>query len=213
MDNNRPTNDRLISFAISMMLTSAFLSTAPEGIISASAGPAAPGQAITNALNGLQASGWHGASELAIPVPVNMPLSATTGKKETPLPAPITEAQLRKVLIDLSRTGAEVAINPLYATHLGLSKDGNYVQIRQLALEDDNAIQYGFALLKDGSGYYLDKGPRGGNRVAFHLDENMRIVTAIAINSAKEVTPLPLPDAESKLREVLATWAEYADTL
>ncbi|OFX10920.1 MAG: hypothetical protein A2516_07380 [Alphaproteobacteria bacterium RIFOXYD12_FULL_60_8] len=144
---------------------------------------------------------------------MSIPLSATIGKKESPLPPPITEAQLRKVLNDLTQRGTENWLKAKYAEPLGLSKNGGKVLARLLSIEDDNAIVYGISLLNDGRGYVLNKVPKGGNRVAIRLDENFKLITAIAMSSEDEVTPLPLADAESKLREVLATWAEYADTL
>ena len=193
------------------MLTSAFLSTAPEGIISAATGPTAPGQAIANALSSLQASGWHGTADLTVPTPASVPVSAVAHDKTTPPPPPITETQLRKVLNILVQTGTESWLKSNYAESLKLRKNGEKVWTRQLAIEDDNAVQYGFSLLKDGSGYVLDKGPRIGNRVAFHLDPNLKIVTAISTNSLDEFIVLSPTEAEARLREVLAIWAEYAD--
>lgn len=201
----------MISFAISIMLTSAFLSTAPEGMISAGAGPTAPGQAISDVLNGLRNSGWHGAADLSVTTPASIPVSAAAYGDTTPPSAPITEVQLRKVLNIMTQSGTEASLIPSVAKSLGLGKNGEKVRIRQLAISDDKAIQYGFALLKDGSGYILDKGPRIGNRINIHLDENLKIVSAAVINSAGEFARLSPAEAEARLREVLATWAEYAE--
>ena len=126
---------------------------------------------------------------------------------------PITEAQLRKVLNNLVQTGTEGSIRPIIAKALGLSKNGLKVWARQLAVEDEIPIQYGFAQLKNGSGYMLDKGPRNGDRIYFRLYSNLKIVTAVAMDSANEFTTLSPADAEAQLREVLAVWAEYADAL
>lgn len=211
MNDNLPTDTPLLSLAISLMLTSAFLSTAPEGIIPAAAGPTAPSQAIARALDRLQASGWHGAAELPAPASASIPTSAAANDDATQLPPPITEAQLQKVLAILAQRGLENNLKAKYAVPLRLSKNGEKVRIRQLGIEDENAIQYAIALLKDGRGYVLDKGPRVGNRVGFHLDANFKVVTAISITSADEITTLSAAEAEARLREVLATWAEYSD--
>ena len=211
MNDNRPANNRLISFTISAMLTSAFLATAPEGIVSAAAGPTAPSQAMTNVLNGLQASGWHDVAGLTATTPASVPVSVAAHGEPTPPQSPITGAQLLKVFNILMQTGTEASLVQRIAESLGLSKNGKQVLMRQLAIEDDNAVQYGFALLKDGRGYMLDKGPRDGNRIAFHLNGNLKIITAIAESSAREITILSPADAEARLREVMAVWAEYAD--
>lgn len=211
MNDDLPADTPLLSFAISLMLTSAFLSTAPEGIIPAAAGPAAPGQAIARALDGLQASGWHGAAELTAQVPASIPASAAANNDATPLPPTITEAQLKKVLDILAQKGTEGSLKTKYAVPLRLSKNGEKVRARQLAFVYENAIQYGLSLLKDGRGYVLDKGPRGGNRVGLHLDANFKVITAIEVTSADEITTLSAAEAEARLREILAIWAEYSD--
>lgn len=134
-------------------------------------------------------------------------------EQPVPAPPPITETQIRKILNILVLRGFEGSIKQETAEGLGLSKHGEKVHIRQLAIEDDSAVEYGFSLLKDGNGYMLDKGPRSGNFIAFYVDAELKIISAFAVNNAGERTPLSAADAEARLREVLASWAEYADTL
>lgn len=50
----------------------------------------------------------------------------------------------------------------------------------------------------------LDNEPRKGNRIAFRLDANFRLVSVVALDSAQKATSLTPADVEARFREVMA---------
>lgn len=204
MDKNKPTNELLLSLTLSAMLTSAFISTAPDGMISAAAIPAAPAQAIAHALDGLKGFGGPGAD---IAPPGDAPAPAATHEAEPR--SPLNKIQLERILAAINQRGTEENLKPTLAELLGLAKSGNDSPVGYAGIAiSKNDVVCGFAKLDDGRGYILDKGVLNKDGIILHIDADLKLIAAAPKNGA----PAPSrAEAEETLRQLLTLWAAYAD--
>lgn len=199
------THQRLISFAFSAMLTSAFLATAPEGMIAAGAGPNI--QAI---FTQMQTSGFPGATSLSMPASVTIPTSAAANVPAAQPAAPLSNEQLQKIRRDVEERNKRFAVDPT-ATHLlGLTKKGDSLTLLARALKDRQGVTHSFYLLDGNAGYLVVRSTHEG--IACLVDKNLNLLAAVkkpADGSGFNV--LPLPEAAPILHAELLEWAKIAD--
>ena len=202
----RFTHETLTSFAVSAMLTSAFLAPAPNGTSTAASGPQP--QAIMNALNGLRASGWAGTQDIPAPNAVAAPQAAASASAVS-APEPILTAAQQKALVTLMATyGHDIALNSGITAALGITKGNDVLTLRQLGV---NAHPFGhiYIPLPDG-GFMLIF----NNRVApasYRLDANLKLIAAVSKNGNEAPVVIPVPDAERSVHTELTFWADVAD--
>src|ERR1019366_9534153 len=110
-------HDRLVSLAVSAMLTSALFASAPGGVVAASTGPQPA--AIINALTAIRAAGWSGAQNVDMPSPPT-PQASATRNAAAASNRPISDAQFKKILDDNATNGGNTQTAPIVAKAFGV---------------------------------------------------------------------------------------------
>ena len=205
MDMNR-THEALMSLAVSAMLTSAFLASAPSGTNLASAGPQS--QAIMNALSSLRASDWAGAQEITVPTAVTELQSADPAHAASASKTILTADQ-QKILLNLRDAhGHDVALSSAVTAALGISKGAEVLTLRQLTINAHPNLHVYIPL------------PDGGFMLSFvddvaassyRLDANFKLLAAVSKKTGEAPIVIPMPDAERNAQTELAYWAAVAD--
>lgn len=203
------THERLISFAYSAMLTSAFLATAPAGIIVAGAGPNI--QAI---FMQMQASGFPGAASLSMPASVTGPSSAAVNVPAAQTVAPLSMEQLQRIRKNLEERNKRFEVD-LTATYLlGLTKKGDSLTLLTRALKDRQGVTHSIYMLDGNSGYLVVLTMADKSGVICRVDKDLNLLAAVKKPSnGSDFHVLPLPEAATILRAELSTWAVIADTV
>ncbi|MDP3543043.1 MAG: hypothetical protein Q8T11_11315 [Elusimicrobiota bacterium] len=202
------THERLLSFAFSAMLTSAFLATAPEGMMTASAGPNI--QAI---FTQIQVSGFPGAASLSKPASVTIPASAAVDAPATQPAPPLSMEQLQKIRRNLEERNKRFTVDPTVSYLLGLTKKGDSLILLGRALKDSQGVTHSIYLLEGNKGYIVTLTMEDKSGVICRVDKDLKLMTAVkkpADGSGFQV--LPLPEAAKTLHAELSTWAIIADT-
>lgn len=198
MDFARSQN-RLISFAVSAMLTSAFLSTAPSSFITAGAGPQP--MAI---LNAIRAEGWHGAQGVELPTPAAEPASAAPLAS---VPAkPLSEEQLQKICKWIADHGSVSTDIKKLTDALGLTKNDEKLTLPGMSTHDAENVIYIIQILNDGKGYVV----ADVNHELFHVywvDKNLDLVSAVSMIKGQTPAAMPIKDAAAGINHDLAFWA------
>jgi hypothetical protein len=196
--------DRLVSLTISTMLTSAFLATAPDNVVSAAAGPAA---AIQNILGGAGAAGFSGMKNIAAIVPPATPPSSGNSTRVRP----ISDAQFQKILIDARANGKDIPTSTDVTTAFGLSHKGETLTLRHDGFRDAAQKHHGITILPNGNYFFALKETETSH--VYYVDKNLFLIAAL-INSVKDgITILPNKDAQEGLNAELAYFAMVADKL
>jgi len=211
MNVNRMHN-HLISFIISAMITSAFLATAPDGIISAGAGPQMPAQLIPTVLAQVRGTGWHGTATQTIPISVAAPHTTEVNMPTQPT-APLSGEQLQKILKNLEERNKLAAVDRVITDSLGLTKNGEVLTLQYRALKDSQGIMHAFVLLNGNMGYLVSQ-RKGNESIIFHLDPTLKpVITIAGTYGQPKFSAVPLPDVEGTLQAELRYWANIADTM
>ena len=201
----RLTHETLTSFAVSAMLTSAFLAASPTIAIEASAGPQP--QIIMNALSSMHASGWAGTQEMMPPVDVAVSQSASA--EPTSAGKPILSAdQQKKLLALMAAHGQDEPLDPAGTAALGISKGNEVLTLRQLGVNTPLGV-HGYIPLPDG-GLMLGFSDETASS-NYRLDANLRLIAAISMSTKQAPIAIPMPDAERNVQTELTFWAALAD--
>jgi hypothetical protein len=213
MDSSR-TQDRLFSFVISAMLTSAVLATAPStGIITAAAGPQSP--AIMSMIDGMRSAGFSALKDAPMPSSVASPSSTVAVKATASAQPGLTPAQVAKLRkLALGPEGNDGEIRASVAKALGLNNGDRAASLRSFSAEDsDTKILVQIYLLPNNAGYIIARSDGKTVRL-FKLDAalNMTIAVSVPVND-NTVSPIPAPDAQKLCDADKATMGQIADAL
>lgn len=212
MDFNRIHN-YCASLAVSAMLTSAFLATAPEGFMAAAAGPMGATQALQSAMSGLRANDWHGTRGLTVPTVV---ATAQTTEIPTPPPpaaAPLTKGQIQTLNRILDSKNKDYVMFTAYSRLLGLTKGDETVDVRAMSAKDANNIRHNFGRILNGTGYILTREQSTDEMHMYWVSPDFKLIAAIDKSKANGLTVLAAPVAELEIKEDLVNWAKLADKL
>lgn len=208
----------LKSFAVSAMLTSALLVTAPGGAYtSAAAGPRP--QALVNALAGLRAAAWPGTQSVSIPrLPAAVPAAAvapSVARVPAPDPMKLSPAEMRRQIALLAQHGSYVDFSAEITRTLGLTSGNQVLHIDEMAYHfskspSEKGFTHYFATLPNG-GYLLARAKvdRNGKyllREVFWIDGGQNLVSAY--RWIKNDPPVRISDVEaaSRLRYEIRAW-------
>lgn len=202
------THEHLRSFALSAMLTSAVLATAPEGLIAASAGPNM--QAV---FAHIQGSGFPGTAAMPSPAAVNTPHSVAVNTAVQPA-APISEQQLRIINKDLEARNKYATLSPEQAGPLGLTKNGEPLTLLFRATHATDGIRHAFFRLDGNAGYIVGQRTEKGMTLC-RVDAKLNLVLAVTYPAGQPGVHVvtPLPEAAKILHYELSAWAGFADEM
>jgi hypothetical protein len=201
-------HDRLLSFAVSAMITASFLATAPAVTINAAAGPQPA--ALMNAMEGLRNSGWHGMTNMVMPAPVIAPRTSTPAPAADEAPA-LTDAQVKilaKLLVDY---GHDTALGSNVTSALGITAPGATITVRQISTPFDGHLARAFHILSDGG--FLVAAVSAGNARTYRANAKQELVAAVDTKTGQAPVVIPVADAQRELKAELAFWAATADQL
>ena len=205
MDLSR-THESLTSLVVSVMLTSAFLASAPHsGITEAGAGPQP--QAIVNVLSGLRASGWAGTTEMPDMMLVSTPHSAA-GSAESIAEPSLTGDQQKKLAALMAAYGHDVALSQPVTDALGLSKGGEVLTLRQLTVDEHPELHTYIPLADRGFIFFFIDTTAARS---YRLDGNFKFVAAVSKKKGQEPVVIPISDAYRNVQAEIAYWAALAD--
>lgn len=199
--------DRLVSLAVSAMLTASFLATAPGTTISAAAGPQPA--AMAGALEALRAAGWQGVKGMSIPAPVASPTVVSAPPAEVTEKPSLSDAQLEALSRLLVKYGLPGEVKPNVANALGLTKPGESLPMRELNTTVEKKLHAYHVI--DG-GYLLYAIYLGQESHIFRVNSKQELVASIKI-TPPITTPvvIPVADAQKELKDELTYWAGVAD--
>ena len=146
------TQHRLFSFAVSAMLTSAFLATAPDSTVKAAAGPEP--QAMIHSLAGLRNAGFQGMGGVALPPPAVAPQMSAQ-----PVTAPdavgLTAVQLQKLDGYMPKFGLNITLVKVVSDALGVTRGAEIITVRQLAIGEAPNPEHVFSRVPAGGYLYM----------------------------------------------------------
>jgi len=208
--NRIRSHGNLLSFVVSAMLTSAFLATAPEGIIHAGTVPI-PAQAMSTLLSNVQGSGWHGTSTMMVAVPSATPNAVAVNVPPAPA-SPLRDAQLIKIISAVDKSEDVRALSPAMAVLLGLPTN------------PQNTFKFHFFVTPEGTSHvfarlnasndYLVYSRTGSVGTFMHVDAGLQLYAAATETvgvAGATLKVLPVREAAKQLDQELAAWANYAD--
>ena len=199
-------HDRLISFTLSAMLTSVFLASAPEAVITAAAGPQPT--AIINALGKIRAAGWSGA-RIDLPAPPIAPATGGNSAAATPN-RPITDAQFKKILADTAANGLNASTERLISQAFGVNYPGETE--RYDSFEDADKRLHTFSQLDNGNYIFSTR----NQTISYNYYVNKNLVLIYALYKTKDgITMLDKDAAQTQagLNTELAFFAGIANQL
>lgn len=207
----RPTHESLLSLAVSAMITSAFLATAPAPIVTAAAGPQPA--AILGAVQALKSEGWHGMQAVEIPSAVSVPAPALAPAAHPPIaPAQsLSDDQLKKLLVDTVANGSDAVVKAPIAGPLGIGPAGQAVKVHADAFGGIGTETHAFAAIPAQTGYVLWHRMPDGNRVDYYrLDDKLALVDAVTL-TAQGVAHVSPTDAQKTLDAEWTFWRGEID--
>jgi hypothetical protein len=195
---------RLFSIAVSAMLTSAFLATAPGTTISAAAAPQP--QALMQAFDGLRNAGFKGLSNVALPPPTTAPTFSTPVPVD-PAGAGLTDNQLKKLDGFMPKFGLDVTLVKMVSDALGITHGAETLTIRELAIGDAPNPKHAFSRIA--SGGYLYILATSADARSYYIDTNQSLIAAVVV-PANSTTPVAIPVAlaQTQLKDEFAFWAK-----
>ncbi|NNN06881.1 MAG: hypothetical protein HKL90_13360 [Elusimicrobia bacterium] len=160
-------NSAMLSFVFSSMLSAALLSTAPQGFISAAAGPEALPAAFQQALTTIRQ-----ASQSAQPRAV--PAAFVSASAQMLDHAVLTAEQMNKIDGYNRKIGADMAFDPIITQFLGLTRPGETMTFRQFNGSDDgDTVHF----------HYFNRSETDPNVMIFYfLDKNKGLITGYVTN-------------------------------
>jgi hypothetical protein len=200
--NLRFTHETLTSFAVSAMLTSAFLASAPNGMIAAGAGPQP--QSIMNALNGLHASGWTGTQDLMAPSDVAMPQSAAAVPAASAPAVTLTPERKVKLAKLMETYGVTMELNAAVTLALGLTHGNEVLTLRELGSRKTHF----YTPLPDGGLLLIYLAPQAHD---YRVDANLNLIGGVIKDIDVAPIIIPTEEAERNVQIELEYWAALAD--
>lgn len=206
------------SLAVTAMLTAAFFSTAPDGLIAAAAGPMGASAVLESALAGLRADGWHGTAGLTLPTMAVVAQTKQASPPSKPSSFPFTEEQFRKIKNFWDTHPNKEVVYDLRVTRpIGLSKGNEIIDARKIAGRDEvTHIYHALGRLNNGTGYLLSYEPpvgKGDFRY-YWVDFDFRVIAAISIpdgNPNGAATVIPAKGAQAEVESECAVWVKVAN--
>lgn len=220
MDPRRPS-PTLMSFAVSAMLTSALLATAPGGAYTAAATGPQP-RALINAFEGLRAAAWSGTQSVSLPTPPAAIPTAAIESSAAPAsaspaldPLKLSPAEMRTQLQILAQHGNHVSITPTVTQALGLTAGSQTLWVDEVSYgfpltPSENGFTHSFATLPDG-GYLFFRVKTNSNNISLfgkflRLDRNQNLIAAYSWVQGGSTTRLSWSEAEAQLRDEIHAW-------
>ena len=207
MDLSRK-HEKLISFAVSAMISSAFLSTAPGPVMTAAAGPQP--QAVLQAVQALHSAGFQGTANMALPSPAAAPIAVSFNPTST---GPIlTDAHLKKYDGWLVQYGVDIALGKPATDALGLTTGPQTLTVRELVLGTKAPLaKHAMARNPERGGFIFIRVTPDGSR-CYVANDKQELVGAVfvSVDGGGPVT-LAAADAQKQLNEELTFWAKSAD--
>ena len=119
----------------------------------------------------------------------------------------LTEEQMRRLEKVIGEQGSSVSLPPSLTSALLLSTPQVAPTVRQAAFEDAGGPRHGFALLNDGSGYFLFA--RGTDRSVsgFHVDRAFHLVAAASSGADGRFLRLAGAAAQDQLGAEIRAWS------
>lgn len=151
---------------------------------------------------------------LAPAQPAPAPADASAPAKVPAAPAPpaarglTTEelARLEKVVLE---KGSNIPIPPDIAALLHFSPREIGTSVRQATTQDGEGIRHGFALLNDGSGFFLfRRGPERDGLAVFRTDRQFHLLGAARNLVGKRFIDLADAEARAELQVELNAWTQ-----
>ncbi len=208
------TQGRLISFAVSAMLTSAVLATAPDiGIVTAAT--VQPPTAVLSMIDGARSGVFAGSKDVPDAAAVASPSAILAVKHTATAETGLTPAQLAKLRkLALGPDGHEGNLRVSIAKALALTTADQPVFLRSFSADDpDTKVTFQILLLPNNSGYVIVRGDEQTVR-AFRLDADLHLVGAVTGPAHIDtVTPIPTAEAKKLCDADKTTMGEIADAL
>lgn len=211
MDLSR-TQGKLFSFAVSAMMTSAVLATAPNSsLLSAAAGPNPA--AIAAMLDGARSAGFAGMKDVPAPAAVATPAAASKPAAQAqPALTPTQIQKLRKLAT--GPDGHMGHLRPAISSALGVGPADRDSIFPSYTVNDDQVnVDYQIYILPDESGYVIGRNDHQSVRI-FRLDARLNVIGAVTVKTTTDA-PVAIPPADAtRLSAIdLTTWGQIADQL
>ena len=207
MDFSR-MHEKLVSFAVSAMISSAFLSTAPGPVMTAAAG--LPPQAVLQAVQALHSAGFQGTANMALPSPAAAPLAVSFNPTTT---GPIlTDAHLKKYDGWFTQYGVDITLVKPATDALGLTAGPQTLKVRELVLDTKAPLaKHAMARIPERGGLIFIRVTPDGSR-SYVANDKQELVSAIfmSVDGGGPVV-LAAADAQKQLVDELTFWAKSAD--
>jgi len=204
----RLNHEKLVSFAVSAMLTASFLATAPGNVVTAAAGPQPA--ALLGAYEGLKASGFQGLKEAYEPATAAAPRSAVA----TPVSfsrTVLTETEVQKLAKLMAAHGADMPVNAAVTVALGLTAPGETMTLRQLGVTfpNDSLIHTYNPLPNDKGTLFYVVSPASAR--TYYANAKQELVGAVDKKTGEAPVIIAAAVAQKELDAELAYWAALAD--
>ena len=189
-------HEKLISFILSMMMTSAFFATAPQGFLTAAVAPN-----LNNVISGLRSAGWSVSDNFTAPTSVQTPEVMDLETSQTDLP--FSKAEQDKIDGFFKSHAKKTTIGNPAADKLKIL-DPEAVQIH--TVKDFSGKIHAYSRLKDG-GIVLSL-LDATTAYSYHLDSKFKLIASVAVTN---YVASDIADPETSAKAELAYWAAYAD--
>ncbi|MBI3563825.1 MAG: hypothetical protein HY079_01355 [Elusimicrobia bacterium] len=219
MDSSR-SESRAFSFAVSAMLTSAVLATAPDPtFVAAAAGPQPA--AIMGMIEGARSAGFAGMKDMPAPAAVAAPAAAesktASGKNASETVPTLTPAQLQKIrAYGLSPRGKQMGLRGDLAQALGVGPGGPSVYFPGMGASDSDVhLKWTIWILPNSSGYVIGRlDEQSGVTRFFRMDMDMKLVVGIYVKNATDASITYTPaEAAPLFAHDLTEWVDIADAI
>lgn len=213
MESSR-TVEKLFSFAVSSMLTSAVLATAPNPTVVTAAAGLQP-STVMSMIEGARSAGFAGLKDAPAPATIMSPADTVNVKPVAATQTGLTPTQIAKLRkLAIGPDGHDGPIRASLAKGLGLTTGNEVVVLRSFSATDpDTKITFQIFLLPNNAGYVIGRSDTVTVRF-FKLDAALNLQAAVTgPTTADTATPIPAPDAQKLCDADKATMGEIADAL
>jgi hypothetical protein len=204
------SQDRLASFLYSVMLTSVIFAPPVSTVKTAAlAAPAGAVKAFATAVSGLRAEGWSVRGVPAAPAAITVSTPAPAPAKTAPASPHVLTPDNLQTLIKIALQKNDVKeYYQAVSDALGLSHGSGPVQNYGIDPKADPSNS--MAVLRADHDICVFGRRIGSTIYLYRVDAQLRLITACyGPEDGSSAQPLPIPQAQKDLREILVYWGKY----
>jgi len=128
--------------------------------------------------------------------------------------SPLSSEQLAQIDKYIDGRGKRQIVNQGVTDLLGLTENGNKLNLLYCILKDDHEIYHGFYKLDATPGYLLARRTgKDGGLIVLQVDSNLSLIAAVHNAPGVQLSVVPLSEATRILHDELLIWVDIIDTV